>query len=343
VAYLAVPPYLAAITPQSTRPYLFGVAGAAYVASTALGSLLGGLMPPTIRSLAPGFDLDLTDATIYRSALAIGAACSGLGIPFLLGARPPGGMPAHASLAPSDLASRVSRTVQASIDTWRVRETRDSTIRFLATDGLIRLGGNMVVPFFSVYFIRELGASEAWYGTMRVVERTIEVVAMLGVAPVAARLGPVATIAWTQAVSVPMLLGLGFAPDLLVATAVFLVRGTLMEMTVPLRDNFMMDRLPTEARATGSGAVLLSGYALAFVGVRIGGDLNEAGLRHVAYLAAAVLYFGGAIAFARLFAGVGDKSPRRMSDDVQAPRARSSRSTGLALTENNPTNGAHGL
>ena len=70
----------------------------------------------------------------------------------------------------------------------------------------------MVVPFFSVYFVRELGASEAWYGTLRVVERTIEVVAMLGVAPVAARLGPVATIAWTQALSVPMLLSLGFAP-----------------------------------------------------------------------------------------------------------------------------------
>lgn len=74
-----------------------------------------------------------------------------------------------------------------------------------------------------------------------------------------------------------------------------------MEMTVPLRDSFMMDRLPVGARATGSAAVMLSGYALAFIGVRIGGALNEAGLRHVAYVATAILYLAGAIAFAHLF------------------------------------------
>ena len=42
---------------------------------------------------------------------------------------------------------------------------------------------------------------------------------------------------------------------------------------------------------------MLSGYALAFVGVRIGGALNEAGLRHLAYIVTAILYVGGAIAF----------------------------------------------
>ena len=304
VVYLAVPPYLAAITPRSTRPYLFGVAGAAYVTSTALGSLLGGALPTALRTLVPSID----DATTYRLALIAGAACSDLGIPFLLGARPSGALDAETPPPAQDLTSRVSRTVQAFIDTWRDREARDATIRFLATDGLLRLGGNMVVPFFSVYFVRELGASEAWYGTLRVVERTIEVVAMLGVAPVAARLGPVATIAWTQALSVPMLLGLGFAPGLMIASAVFLVRGTLMEMTVPLRDNFMMDRLPTGARATGSAAVMLSGYALAFIGVRVGGALNEAGLRHVAYIVTAILYVGGAIAFARVFRGATEAS-----------------------------------
>lgn len=297
IVYLAVPPYLAAIAPASTRPYLFGVAGAAYVTSTAVGSLLGGALPTALRTLAPGIDDSLT----YRLALVAGAACSGLGIPFLLGARPSGHPDLGAPPSSEDLASKVSRTVLAFTNTWRDREARGATIRFLATDGLLRLGGNMVVPFFSVYFVHELGASETWYGTLRVVERTIEVVAMLGVAPIAARLGPVATIAWTQALSVPMLLGLGFAPGLYLASAVFLIRGTLMEMTVPLRDNFMMDRLPVDARATGSAAVMLSGYALAFVGVRIGGVLNEAGLRHIAYIATALLYLSGAMAFARVF------------------------------------------
>jgi|GEM_PF-1077348 MFS family permease len=317
IVYLAAPPYLAAIAPPATRPYLFGVAGAAYVSSTALGSFLGGALPTAFRTAMPGID----DAGAYRLALVVGAGCSGLGIPFLLGARPSGQFDTVTGPTRQAMASLMSRTMHALLTTWRDRSARDNTLRFLATDGLLRLAGNMVVPFFGVYFVRELGASEAWYGTLRVAERAIEVVAMLGVAPIAARLGPVATIAWTQALSVPMLLGVGFAPGLVVASAVFLVRGTLMEMTVPLRDNFMMDRLPVGARATGSSAVMLSGYALAFIGVRIGGALNEAGLRHVAYVATAFLYVGGAIAFARLFRDCTEAPPSGVTRQATADRS----------------------
>lgn len=53
---------------------------------------------------------------------------------------------------------------------------------------------------------------------------------------------------------------------------------------------------------------MLSGYALAFIGVRVGGALNEAGLRHVAYIVTAILYVGGAIAFARVFRGATEAS-----------------------------------
>ncbi len=319
VVYLAVPPYLVAVVGPTTGPYLFGVAGAAYVASTAAGGLLGGLLPDAIRVITGSG----SDATTYRLALGAGAACSALGIPFLLAARTdpeartaataPGVSPGGSAVGTSPEASAVSRAVRGVggfLGAWRDPAVRADTLRFVATDGLLRLGGNMVVPFFSVYFVHELGASESWYGILRVVERAIEVVAMLGVAPLAARFGTVATIAWTQALSVPMLLGLGHAPGLLSASLVFLARGTLMEMTVPLRDSFMMGRLPAGARATGSAAVMVSGYALAFVGVRAGGALNEAGLRHVAYLATAALYLLGAIAFARVF------RPGRQSRDL---------------------------
>jgi MFS family permease len=345
VVYLAVPPFLAAISPRATRPYLFGVAGATYVTSAAVGSLLGGALPTALRAASSGID----DATTYRLALIVGVACSGLGIPFLVSARPVAPTTssrrptpdrredgtAKARVGPESFGAHVSLTVQAFVATWRDPIARDTTLRFLVTDGLLRLGGNMVVPFFNVYFMHELGASEAWYGTMRVVERAIEVVAMLGVAPIAARLGPVATIAWTQALSVPMLVGLGFAPGLYIASAVFVVRGTLMEMTVPLRDNLMMDRFPREARATGSAAVMLSGYALAFVGVRIGGALNEAGLRHVAYIVTAILYLGGAITFARVF------RPGPRAEVV--PNFRALRLDEVGGASENPSKGADGL
>jgi hypothetical protein len=108
-----------------------------------------------------------------------------------------------------------------------------------------------------------------------------------------------------------------------------------MEMTVPLRDNLMMDRFPREARATGSAAVMLSGYALAFVGVRIGGALNEAGLRHVAYIVTAILYLGGAITFARVF------RPGPRAEVV--PNFRALRLDEVGGASENPPKGADGL
>ena len=121
------------------------------------------------------------------------------------------------------------------------------------------------------------------------------------IAPVAARFGPVATIALSQLASVPMLLGLGFAPNLGVASGIFLIRGTLMEMTVPLRDNFMMDRLPPGSRATVSAAVLLFGYAIAFFSVRVGGQMVQSGHRDYTYMIAGALYTISAVLFFRLF------------------------------------------
>ena len=84
---------------------------------------------------------------------------------------------------------------------------------------------NLFVPFFNVYFVEQLGASTAWFGTLRFLDRTIVVVATLLVAPLAVRYGAVSTITFTQLLSVPCLLAFGFAPGLPLASATFLARG----------------------------------------------------------------------------------------------------------------------
>ncbi|MSQ43904.1 MAG: MFS transporter [Chloroflexi bacterium] len=302
--YLAVPPFLASHSQQSNRPYLFGIAGASYVVSTAIGSILGGFLPAIIRAAFPG----TSQADIYRLSLAFGVACSAIGVPFLWRARPTKSGSVGNKDRGSDQAtpSRMAGTLVALDKVSWASVIRDPIVRlilarFVLTDGLIRLGGNLIVPFFSVYFVRELGASEAWFGTLRVIERSIEVIAMLAIAPVASRFGPVATIALSQLASVPMLLGLGFAPSLGIASGIFLIRGTLMEMTVPLRDNFMMDRLPPGSRATVSAAVLLFGYAIAFFSVRVGGQMVQVGHRDYTYMISGALYTISAVLFFRLF------------------------------------------
>lgn len=321
--YIAVPPFLARHSSPRERAHLFSVTAAAYVVSTASGSMLGGFLPRVVSAVWPS----VPQAQGYRLALFGGALCSALAIPLLALVRESRGEllaplsnPAAATGQPvAQESSRQGR--QWYLASWLHRRSLGGQLlrvaaQFMVTDGLIRLGANLIVPFFNVFFVRHLGASEAWYGTLRFAERAIEVVAMLLVAPLAARFGPVTTITLTQLFSVPMLLALGFAPTLAIASGAFLLRGTLMEMTVPIRDSFMMDVVPDAARATANAMITLTGYAIAFASTRAGGRLLEAGHYGTACGITAVLYVVSAALYWRFFSATPQAVAHRTQPQV---------------------------
>jgi MFS family permease len=313
LVYIAVSPFLARHSTPRERTHLFGVVAAAYVVSTAAGSLLGGVLPSLIEATWPG----LSRTQVYRLALFGGALLSALGIPLLVLVRETSGRVLGQGADARERAVRLDRVLALVRDpVWR-RDVARVVAQFVIADGLIRLGANLVVPFFNVFFVRHLGASEAWYGALRFAERAIEVVAMLLVAPLALRFGPVATITATQLLSVPMLLVLGFAPTVAIASTAFLFRGTLMEMTVPVRDSFMMDVVPAGYRATANAALLLVGYVLAFVSTRAGGALLESGRYDLAFSLTAAFYTASALLYWRFFRAVPQAAPGRRLELAQ--------------------------
>ncbi|HXI18504.1 MAG TPA: MFS transporter, partial [Chloroflexota bacterium] len=170
--------------------------------------------------------------------------------------------------------------------------------QFVLADIPIRAGGNLVLPFMNVHFVETLGASEEVFGILRFGERALVVGATLLVAPLALKLGPVVTIALTQVLSIPFLLVVGFAPTLALASLAYVVRGPLMEMTVPTRDAFLMETVPERARTSAFAVMQLAGQAVAFVVLRLSGQLIEAwgfglvcSLTGILYLASAALYW----------------------------------------------------
>ncbi|HEX2035105.1 MAG TPA: MFS transporter [Chloroflexota bacterium] len=324
LVYVAVSPFLARHSTPHERQYLFAVTAAVYVVSTAAGSGLGGALPGMLAGLTEG----LSRSDVYRVSLFAGACFSGLGIPLLLlvRERTPASerleRPASPAAVPwrgagEALRSRMITFGGALRDVAGRRGAAWIIAQFVVADGLIRFGGNVVVPYFNVFFVRHLGASEAWFGTLRVVERGIEVAAMLLVAPLAVRLGPVALIVATQLCSVPLLLGLGFSPTLGLASAAFLFRGTLMEMTVPVRDGFMMDVVPERYRATANATLLLLGYGIAFFGIRLGGALIARGQFGLAFGIAAGFYVVSALLYWRFF-GARPEAARNRKLDLAA-------------------------
>ena len=265
LVYIAAPPFMADQSTEVERPYLFAFGAAAYVLSTAAGTALGGWLGTTLSSAG------LAEAQAFRVTLFLGACLSGLGIPLLAlirEERP--ALPAAATLGGAILAfaTGTARTVLRA-DVIRVFSL------LVIADGLIRLGGNLLLPFMDVYFVKHLGASPAWYGTLKATERIVVAGATLAVAIPATRFGPVGTVSATQLLSLPLLLVVGLSGSIPLASAAFLGRAALMEMTVPVRDNFMMSIVPVDARASVNAAVLLAGYVIAIPSRRVGGALLE--------------------------------------------------------------------
>lgn len=339
VVYIAAPPLLVRHSSPAERKHLFAATAAAYVISTAAGSAIGGFLPV----LMTGFFGAPTPADAYRLSLFAGALLSSLGIPLLVLVREPASPPARAAAdsgaVPATAAARMpgrralgpgGQEMAAPGFAGRLRflpllfkeHRREAWIigQFVLADSLIRIGGNLFVPFFNVYFVEYLGASTGWYGTLRSLDRVVVVVATLLAAPIAVRFGPVATIALTQLLSIPFLLAFGFAPALGLAASVFLARGALMEMTVPIRDSFLMEVVPERVRATGNAALTLVGQALAVVTIPVGARLLEAGRYPLACAIAAVLYVISALLYWAFFRAKPEAAPQRRQEFAVIPQ-----------------------
>jgi hypothetical protein len=146
---------------------------------------------------------------------------------------------------------------------------------------------------------------------LRFFDRILVVVATLLVAPLAVRFGTVVTITVTQLLSVPLMLAFGYAPLLGLASVTFLGRGALMEMTVPIRDSFLMEVVPQRVRATANASLALVGQAIAFVTVPFGARLLGEGHYAYACAAAGALYVVSAALYWVFFRRRPEAAPQR--------------------------------
>jgi MFS family permease len=329
--YIAAPPLLVRHSTPVERKHLFAVTAAAYVVSTAIGSAVGGFLPQIVVALLG----PASQAEVYRRSLFAGALLSALGLPLLL-LVPDDAPDIRARAAPGALGSAAGagagvptgsgvarlRLALKQLPALARQHRREAVVigQFLLADSFIRVGGNLFIPFFNVYFVEQLGASTGWYGTLRSLDRVVVVAATLLVAPIAVRYGAVATITVTQLLSVPCMLAFGFAPGLLLASASFLARGALMEMTVPVRDSFLMEVVPERVRATANAILTLSGQALAVLTIPLGARLLDAGRYPLACALAAAMYVVSAALYWRFFHARPEAAPQRRPEWVVVPQ-----------------------
>ncbi len=132
--------------------------------------------------------------------------------------------------------------------------------KLIIINGLVGIGAGMIVPFFNVYFHTVLSATTDQIGLIFSAGEVVMIAGLTIIPMMTVRLGKIKTIAFTELASIPFLIMLAFTANIYVAAFAYMMRMTLMNMGNPAINNFNMELVTGEQRATVSSLTTMSWY-----------------------------------------------------------------------------------
>lgn len=275
-------PYITDLSTNEERAHLFGFSGGVALLSVLAGNLVGGFLPGW---LIPVVGTQTVLFLSYRYTLWFSL------IPMFIG---------------GVLIIPMSRdTAGASVSTFGLQNVRNwgFITKYASTVTVVGLGAGMIVLFFNIFFAMEFAADSSLIGIIFGIN-TIVLAAGNFLAPAMAdRVGKVRTVVLTEALSVPFLLMIAWAPVLYMAVIAYVARTALMNMGGPVSNAFFMESLEKEERATAVGIVRTGDSFVRGVAANIGGWLLAAGLYRLPYLLVSGLYVLSVVMFYFFFKG----------------------------------------
>lgn len=175
------------------------------------------------------------------------------------------------------------------------------TARYLVSPLLISCGAALLIPYLSLYFRLRYGAPDAALGLIFALIGVSTGAATLLAPLLSARLGKMGSVVLTQALAIPCLLLLGWAPLLWLAVPIAVARGALMNMASPLYDAHAMEQTAEPLRPLVIGLIngaFAAGYV---VGPTISAEVQRAYGFAPLFVATATCYALAALANYWLF------------------------------------------
>ncbi len=279
-------PFMMENSEPRERPHLFSLNACFLQVSQFAGSVAGGLLPLAWALLLGVPELDPVAA---RWALVTG-------LPLTL-------------LALAPLAFMHERPVEL-VESFRDLITLRNVVhhgiiaRLTLLSLLVGTGFGLTVRFFNVFFEDVHGATDSQVGTILALGALASAGSIL-IAPVlAARWGKATGILITQALSIPVLLLLAVVPSLTVVAVLFLVRGAIASIALPLRNQLSMEFVAARERGTTAGFTHTAFDLGGGIGAGIAGTVIEASGFTPAFALAALLILVPAVLYYAFFAGL---------------------------------------
>jgi MFS family permease len=237
LAGVTMAPFLLENSGMEERTYLFSLGSGAQTTASFIGNSIGGNLPTWIaahRGLLP------TSSTAYAGALAVVAVASLLGlIPYFFLKTPHLEKSERALFAPFAYAAKKPAMLGRLV------------FPILVTS----IGAGLLMPFMNIFFRVAYHQPDPVIGNLLAWGSLAMGIGLL-VAPVLAdRYGKIQVVVVSQALSIPFLALLGFAPWFWLSGVAYYIRIALMNMSSPVYQTFVMENTDMEARATVASLV----------------------------------------------------------------------------------------
>lgn len=243
--FITSSPLMVAASTERNRTHLFGVQFGLNTFVGVLANLIGGHLP---RVFAGAFGFAAEGPAAYRAVLLAAMAFAFIAI-----------------LPVARLRGLSGRPGEPLLRLQHVTGHRRTFGKLLALQLTVSLGAGMLMPFVNVFYKLRFELPDPTLGTLFAVSSLMTGLSAFAAPMIADRIGKVRTIVVTQALSLPFLVAMGFAPWFGASAAGFLIRTALMNMSAPVFMAFTMGLVPGELRPLTSGLLTLAwnaGWAL---------------------------------------------------------------------------------
>ncbi len=244
---ITMAPFLMENSGEEERTYLFSFGAGLQMLSAFTGNWIGGYLPTLIGNM---LGVSAVNSRAYAGSLLV------VGTMFILGLVP-----------------------LLMLRTWQVASDEKSAFtpltyakkhpkllgKLIGPIVITSVGAGLVMPFMNVFFRVVYHQSDHVIGTIFAWGSLSMGLGMLLAPLLADRLGKMKVVVFSQALSVPFLILLGFSPWFWLSAGAYFVRNALMNMSNPVYQTFVMESVEPGARATVASLVSMSwnfGWAL---------------------------------------------------------------------------------
>lgn len=237
---VAMGPFLMENSGEKERTYLFSFSSGLMMASAFVGNWIGGYLPSWMGGL---LDTSPTSPLAYGWSLGAIAVIAVGGLAPLFFIRPV-------------VLDHDKRSMFAPIQFF-TRNTRLLS-RLILPMLVTSLGAGLIMPFMNVFYRQVHHQPDPVIGAMFAWGSLAMGIGLLAAPPLADRFGKIQVVVVTQALSIPFLFMMGFAPYYYLSAIAYYIRLTLMNMSGPVYQTFVMEKVDPSARATVASLVSMA-------------------------------------------------------------------------------------